>query len=110
MISDPAIAVHPDLTGDVPPLDSLIPLQRAMRKVGMSLGAGHRWRLHPTTPLACWKVGHRWMTTEAAVRDWIARRSGRPAQPTPAVPALSASRRREVEAAHAEARALMAAR
>jgi hypothetical protein len=107
MIAHPA---RPDLTDDIPPLDSLTPLQQAMRKVGLSLQAGHRWRLHPTTPLKCWKVGHRWMTTEDAIRDFIRRRSGCPTQSTPAAPVLSASRRREVEAAHREARKLMRAR
>lgn len=108
MIAHP---VRPDLTDDIPDLELLKPLGQMLRKINLSLQAGHRWRMHPTTPLKCWKVGHIWMTTEDALRDFVARRtSAGELRSVTAPAAMSASRRREVERAHVEARSLMTVR
>jgi hypothetical protein len=102
-----AHAVRPDVTDDIPPLEELKLLGPMLKRVGLSLQAGHRWRLHPTTPLKCWKVGHKWMTTEESLRDFIRRRSaGSGPAPSPAIPVLSAARRRDLERAMQECAAL----
>jgi hypothetical protein len=102
-----ALAVRPEAIDDIPPLDELKPLGPMLKRVGLSLQSGHRWRLHPTTPLQCWKVGHIWMTTEEALRDFIRHRSaGSGPAPSPAVPVMTAAQRRRAERAMAECAAL----
>lgn len=101
------LAVRPESIEDVPDLETLEPLGALLKKVGLSLQAGHRWRLHPTTPLRCWKVGHQWMSTEDELRDFIRRRSGGQSAAPGTATVHSARRQREIRAAYEEASALL---
>jgi hypothetical protein len=104
------LAVRPETCSDIPDLEALKPLGQMLRRVGLSLQAGHRWRMHPKTPLQCWKVGHSWMTTEEALRDFIRRRTGQPSPPPSPVETLTPERRRQVEQSISEARQMMRSR
>jgi hypothetical protein len=104
------LAVRPESIDEIPDLETLKPLGQLLRKVGLSLQAGHRWRLHPTTPLKCWKVGHVWMTTEEALRDFIRCRSSGSVVPRSLSNTLSATRRADVQRAIDEAKESMRSR
>lgn len=77
----------------LPPLEDLIPLADVARRLRLSRDAVHDWRCRIDNPLACWKLGHRWYTTEAAIEAFV--RTGTdpaPVEPiaTPAVQSASA--------------------
>ncbi|OJW26885.1 MAG: hypothetical protein BGO49_21430 [Planctomycetales bacterium 71-10] len=55
----------------LPPLEDLIPLAEVARRMRMSRDAVHDWRMRFDNPLACWKLGHRWYTTEAAIEAFV---------------------------------------
>lgn len=79
------------------------------RKQGINIQTFHRWRMRPDGPPA-YKVFGTWYVDLDEMEAWIIHRSGRPALSVPAPAPLSASRRREIEAADREARELMRVR
>jgi hypothetical protein len=101
MIADAALPVQ---IGQTP--TDLVRLTVVAKRGPMSLPTLHRWRLRETDPLPCWRLGGVWYVSESELAEWIARRSGRASAPATAVPAMTATRRREVERAMAECRAL----
>jgi hypothetical protein len=64
---------------------------------GISIQTFHRWRLRQDGPPAQ-KIFGVWYVDPAEMDEWITSRSQRPA-PSPAVPVMTAARRREVKAA-----------
>jgi hypothetical protein len=93
-----APSVRPDHVDELP--DDLESAPKSAKLLRMSLQAWHRWRMHPTSPLPCYRLGGRWFASRAEILGWVAARS-RPQSdesPQPA-PAHSRRRQREIEAA-----------
>jgi hypothetical protein len=95
MICDSVAHVQTDdLPGD---LESAPKSAKLLR---MSLQAWHRWRMHPTSPLPCYRLGGRWFASRAEILAWVAARSRPQSDETPQpAPAHSRRRQREIEAA-----------
>jgi hypothetical protein len=72
---------------------------------GISIQTFHRWRLRPDGPPAL-KIFGVWYVDPIEMARWIESRSQRPSSPPPAVPVLSAARRRDVQKAIDECIAL----
>jgi hypothetical protein len=83
----------------LPPLGDLLPLASVGRLIGLTLERANHWRRDSITPLAAWKVGGRWMSTEAAARDFILRRTAKAnGEPIPG-PVDSKTRKRQIDEA-----------
>lgn len=55
----------------LPPLEDLIPLPEMAARLKVARQTLHNWRFRVDRPLACWRLGGRWYTTEAAVEAFV---------------------------------------
>ncbi|WP_165073280.1 helix-turn-helix domain-containing protein [Paludisphaera rhizosphaerae] len=55
----------------IPPLEELLPFSEIAARLGVRIETVHAWRVHRVSPLAAWKLGGQWRTSEAAVQAFM---------------------------------------